>query len=63
MSKTCHDCGCSKGQLHTMGCSVERCPRCGKQLISCDCNYKFLKKGERIPYNSKRENLLYILPL
>lgn len=33
----CHDCGISKGGLHHPGCDMERCPRCGGQLISCDC--------------------------
>jgi len=35
--KKCHDCGITKGGYHHAGCDNERCPRCGGQLISCDC--------------------------
>jgi len=35
----CHDCGIENrvGNLHHFSCDVERCPKCGGQLISCDC--------------------------
>ncbi|MCU1365540.1 MAG: hypothetical protein JWN39_1179 [Ilumatobacteraceae bacterium] len=34
----CNDCGAIEGQLHHFGCDLESCPRCGQQLISCDCD-------------------------
>lgn len=33
----CHDCFAVFGQLHCFGCDVEECPRCGGQLLSCNC--------------------------
>jgi hypothetical protein len=33
----CRDCGAVKGQFHVPNCDVERCPKCGGQIISCDC--------------------------
>lgn len=37
--KRCHDCGIvnEPGNIHHMGCDVERCPKCDGQLISCEC--------------------------
>ncbi len=34
----CRDCGAKAGHYHHFGCDFERCPVCGLQLISCDCN-------------------------
>lgn len=37
----CHDCGVVKGQFHVgPACDVERCPRCGGQVIGCDCEHE-----------------------
>jgi len=36
----CHDCGIKHGGVHHFGCDVERCPKCGLQLIGCDCQGK-----------------------
>lgn len=52
--RNCHDCNAKVGEHHKSGCDTERCPKCGGQLISCDCfrignrfNRKEFKKYEQ----------------
>ena len=49
---TCHDCGAKEGELHQPGCDMERCPFCGRQLITCDCAYEKLGLFDRQHYSA-----------
>jgi hypothetical protein len=46
----CHSCHCREGELHKPGCDVEQCPKCGRQLISCDHSDDFFSDEERVPF-------------
>jgi hypothetical protein len=35
--EACPDCRVAKGELHWRNCDQEKCPRCGAQLLSCNC--------------------------
>lgn len=37
ITRPCHDCGVSRGELHLDGCDMEACPCCGGQYMCCDC--------------------------
>src|SRR5262245_36221112 len=41
----CRDCGVLPGNYHHPGCCLERCPRCGGQLLSCNCDPKVIELG------------------
>lgn len=45
----CPDCNVVTGACHHPGCDWEECPRCGRQLISCDCN----DAGKFVDYKGK----------
>jgi hypothetical protein len=38
-SRNCHDCLVIKGQIHLNGCDMERCPKCGEQLLVHDVKF------------------------
>ena len=46
----CGDCGAKQGFYHHMGCDIERCPKCGGQLISCGC----ITKGSKIRFKKMK---------
>ncbi len=38
----CGDCSAVDGEYHGFGCDFEICPKCGNQLISCECDLKLI---------------------
>jgi hypothetical protein len=46
--RDCHDCAVKPGGLHHAGCDVERCPRCHRQLITCDCEKVRLMRAKAV---------------
>lgn len=47
----CTDCFCKEGELHKVGCDMEKCPLCKGQLISCGCfmDNRIYNNMEQIP--------------
>ena len=39
----CGDCNAKVGAYLHWGCDSERCPACGRQLLSCDCKNVYVE--------------------
>ena len=35
----CHDCGVAPGGFHHLGCDLQRCPLCRRQMMTCGCRF------------------------
>ena len=33
----CGDCGVAVGAFHHLGCDMQECPRCSRQMMCCGC--------------------------
>jgi hypothetical protein len=42
----CGDCGVEPGGFHHLGCDLQQCPRCRRQLLSCGCPFDELGGAE-----------------
>ena len=47
----CPDCAAHVGEQHTDHCDVERCPDCGGQMLSCNCDGDSDIINPRIPWS------------
>lgn len=40
----CPDCAAALGEFHYEGCDIEICPKCHRQLLSCECELKIYEE-------------------
>ena len=58
LPKRCHDCHCRLGNYHHDSCDMERCPRCGGQALSCECNLEDVIPSSAKSKSKKKSNRL-----
>lgn len=46
---SCRDCAAARGQLHVPVCCQEQCPRCGGQVLGCDCEVLAKESNRTFP--------------
>jgi len=37
----CRGCNTTYGKIHHVNCDDEKCPKCGEQILTCNCNGKY----------------------
>lgn len=45
--EVCSDCSVKTGQYHVLGCDIEICPKCKKQVILCECDIDEIEQYEQ----------------
>lgn len=58
----CHYCGIVYGNIHHIGCEIERCPKCGGQFVCCDCHDAFKIRRYYLPDDKKGLKIPEALP-
>lgn len=51
----CSDCLAKPGEEHAFGCDQEYCSDCGRQYITCDCNFRAVP---RLPHSVERHGFM-----